>query len=1059
MQRNWSKAIFGIALVVVMSTTALIASCSSEKAPEAVVGVNAGPDGKPAPFGEPVRLSSKDGVLEVRLSAHQGTVSLDTVKEPVSNFLVFGYELIQGTSSDGSTEGDNMYPAPTLRVEPGEQLIIHYDNDLQGLTIPDFNDPAMTPAGGEVPIYPPALTSAPLNLHTHGLHVSPSGNADNVLVSIPAGMGNTFDYAVPTDMPNGLYWYHPHRHMVSAQQVYAGLAGMLEIGRPDGNLPLVTKNNIPIRDMALQYNFVFDRKGGGHELNNPYWEQWVSTLKPPEGSQLADGTYSPSVAPVNFSEATKGAEYFTNWYAGPLSPQNHRGQNQFIPQNLQSFTSPSKTVPADPGLPDNQRDVQFTVNGQFQPELKVKPGQTEIWVLANMSDIAYMPIRLTETATGNHPKFSIVGQDGNPYTQVQRPVDGDGTYLEIPPGSRYAIAVTMPTSGDLVVDMPPKDGVKGILESGVLYTNNGTKNSPAVLGTVSIDPKYISARDGFFTFPTQVLLRATPDSGTGQTTPFEPGQNLGAYTSFVDTSVMTPDIKRTLDISGGFGNKKASTNDPKAFTYQFEDNIFPYIPLIQPRLNSVEEWSITNYNNDGHPMHIHVNDFQVMEVVSPLAGTRTGVQPWGLDNANVPPPVIDENENPLVPASLTLRSKFTEYKGTFVIHCHRLNHEDNGLMAIVNVIPDVSTYAVAQPGSPGKPATVRIHDGSGDKVLAFVTPFPSFEGTPSVAMADVNGDMILDLIVGTGGGVDPEVVVYDGNDTADGRFTSELTRFAPFDAGFQGGVNVAGADIDGNALSDNIIVGTGPGIESQVKVFASGLPAEKEQAPDVFSAFTPYPGSKSGVSVATGMVELGSGRESIVTAPGPGDAPQVKTFRFDLFKPTARSQANGTATEHSGKPNEPRMTSQFMAYDENYTGGVSLTTGWVVGAEGGAKSIVTGQLAGDGTVRVWSTGSRLDGQPASYLENPNDHDADLEFAQISSFAPFTGGAPAGVTVATTSTPYGADLLVSGTVAAGTEVRKYGLAPAGPGMTTVAPKLLTTLPTLPDVAGAVPLAGR
>lgn len=359
----------------------------------------------------------------------------------------------------------------------------------------------------------------------------------------------------------------------------------------------------------------------------------------------------------------------------------------------------------------------------------------------------------------------------------------------------------------------------------------------------------------------------------------------------------------------------------------------------------------------------------------------------GLGQRQRPPPVIDANKNPLVPASLTLRSKFIEYKGTFAIHCHRLNHEDNGLMAIVNVIPEVSTYAVATPGSPGKPATVRVHDGSGDKVLAFVTPFPSSEGTPSVAMADVNGDMILDLIVGTGGGVDPEVVVYDGDDTADGRFTTELSRFAPFDAGFQGGVNVAGADIDGNALADNIIVGTGPGIESQVKVFASGLSAERDQAPDVFSAFTPYPGSESGVSVATGMVDLGSGRESIVAAPGPGDAPQVKTFRFDLFKPTARSQANGTATEHSGKPNEPIMTSQFMAYDENYTGGVSLTTGWVVGAEGGAKSIVTGQLAGDGTVRVWSTGSRLDGQPASYLENPNDHDADLEFAQISSFAP------------------------------------------------------------------------
>src|SRR5882724_7683117 len=182
-----SKSVLAIALLVVASMTLMVTSCSSGKVPAPQGGVNAGPDGEPAPFKEPVRLSSKDGVLEVRLSAHQGTVNLDTVKEPVTNFLVFGYDLIKGTSSNGSTKGDNVYPAPTLRVDPGERLIVHYDNDLQGLTIDDFYDPAMTPKAGEVPIYPPTLAEAPLNLHTHGLHVSPSGNADNVLLSIPAG--------------------------------------------------------------------------------------------------------------------------------------------------------------------------------------------------------------------------------------------------------------------------------------------------------------------------------------------------------------------------------------------------------------------------------------------------------------------------------------------------------------------------------------------------------------------------------------------------------------------------------------------------------------------------------------------------------------------------------------------------------------------------------------------------------------------------------------------------------------------------------------------------------
>ncbi|MHA3024009.1 multicopper oxidase domain-containing protein [Mycobacterium sp. BMJ-28] len=1041
-------------VVVVLLVVIPTASCAGTKvAPAPRAGTNAGPDGKPAPFREPVRLQATDGVLEVRLSAHQGTVALDTVKEPVTNFLVFGYDLIKGASSDGSTKGDNLYPGPTLHVDPGEKLIVHYDNDLQGLTIKDFYDPAMTPKGGEVPIYPPQLAEAPLNLHTHGLHVSPSGNADNVLLSIPAGMGNTYTYDVPENMPNGLYWYHSHRHTMTTQQTYLGLAGLLEIGSSDGNLPLVTQNRIPVRDMAIQYNYVFDRNGRGHQLNNYSWGQWVSTLKPPEGNQLADGTYRPSLAPVNIADTAMGAKYIAPWWSGPLSPKNNRGQTNFMPSNLIAFHGPGVKVDENPALPENQRDVQYTVNGQFQPELKIRPGQTEIWAVANISDISYMTLRLTETATGNHPKFAIVGQDGNPYTQVGKPVYGDGTTLDIPPGSRYAIAVTMPQRGDLVLEFPPDPKATEITDPAVLYTNNGTENTPAVLGNLSVDPKYISYADGFFVFPTQTLIRATPDtSGPGQTTAFEQGQNLDAYTSFVDTSVMTPAIRRELTITDTIGGDKASNSDPKAVIYFFEPAGFPNVPLIQPRLNSVEEWKITNQNNDAHPMHIHVNDFQVMEIDDPHQG-KTGVQPWGLDNVNVPAPVFNDMHVVSTPATLSLRQEFLEYIGTYVIHCHRLNHEDNGLMATINVIPEVSSYAVAVPGGNGKPGSVQVRDANGDKVLQTVYPFPGFEGTPSVAMADVNGDGILDLVAGTGKGTAPEVAVYDGNNTREGLFKTEIARFAPFDADVAGGISVAGADIDGNALADNIIVATGPGRESQVKVFSSKLP-ERGSAPEVFSAFTPYPGSSSGVTLATGMVESGSGRESIVTAPGPGEPPLIKSFRWDLYTPTARSQANGTTPQqHSGKPSEPRMTSQFLAYDEKYTDGVALSTGWVAGAEGGSKSIVTSQLGGDGKVLVWSAGSLLDGQPSMYLDNPNHHEENVDYRQIASFTPFPDG---GATVTTSSTGYGADILVAG---APGEVRKYTLARPAADAKMLAPRLITTLSPIPGVMAAVPLGGR
>ena len=407
-------------------------------------------------FSEPVVLASKDGVLEVRLIVKQGEARLDTVAVPVKNFLVFAYEVIRGTASNGQMSGDNLYPAPTLQVFPGETLIVQLDNAMTGLTIRDFYDPQYSTKGEEVPLYPLQMTSSPFNLHVHGVHVSPKGNADNVMLHIPGGTSNTYTYHIPKSMPQGAYWYHSHLHTLTTSHVYYGLAGLLAIGRTDGNLPLVTANQIPIRNMLLQYNYVFGRAGGLAQLSNPNWAQYVDTGVVPKADELANGTYRPLLTPTNFSESKKGEQYLTVWYAGPAdwntgpgaTPDN-RGLFHFIPSNLQRFNAKpgGKDMPANPALPDYLRDVQFTINGLFQPVIKSKAGQTEIWVLSNISDMAYINAQLTETATGRHPKIAIVGQDGLPYPEVHHPVYDNGTRLVIPPATRYAIAVTMPDDG------------------------------------------------------------------------------------------------------------------------------------------------------------------------------------------------------------------------------------------------------------------------------------------------------------------------------------------------------------------------------------------------------------------------------------------------------------------------------------------------------------------------------------------------------------------------------------------------------------------------------------
>lgn len=989
-----------------------------------------GDPGPSAEFREPVTLASKDGVLEVRLTAHQGAALLDTAAKPVQNFLLFDYQLIRGTASDGKMVGANPYPSPTLQVFPGETLIVHLDNALTGLTIADYFSPQYTEANGTVPTYPIQMTSSPLNLHVHGIHVTPKGNGDNVMLHVPAGMSNTYVYDIPKNMPQGAYWYHSHLHTLTAQQTYLGLAGLLSIGRTDGNLPVVTDKRIPIRNMLLQYNGVFDRAGGSVQLNNLNWPQFVSTLVPPKADELIKGTYRPLLAPVDFARSKPGTTFATVWYSGPLSIRNNRGFLQAIPSNLQTFTPDEgqggKVVPADPSLPDSKRDVQFTVNGQFQPTIKSKPGQTEIWVLANISDYAYMSVRLTETATGRHPPIAIVGQDGNPSTTVHYPAIEDGTRLVISPASRYAIAVTMPAEGELILEMPPLgNGAKTVAAAGILYTSNGTANPPAVLGSVSVLPSAISYVDGFFAFPSQVLAKAVPTPGKGVTTAFAEGQPLGAYTSFIELGDVKPDVTRKLVISGGFLNDKATLNEPKAFVYAFDGAAFPNMPLIQPRLDSVEEWKFVNNNNDEHPIHIHVNDFEIVETFDPTTGLRTAVDHWGVDNINVPAPLMKPDEGVIQPGLLSLRMRFDEYTGLFVMHCHRLNHEDNGLMALVNVIPAMSTYAAAVPGGSGRPTEVHLFDGKDDRQIATLIPFPGYEGDVSVAIGDIDGDGVYDLVVGSGRDHAPEVVAYAGR-SAKGMFGAELARFQPFPADAKGGISVTAAQIDGSS-ADNIVVASGPGMPSEVRVYGAKLPAMLGMAPPLFSTFKPYADDTSGVTLTSGFVDFATGRNSLVTAAGADGIAMVKVFVFPLTTPVGGKV---------GQLDKPVNTTSFLPFGPLYRGGVSLGTGWLAGSLGGAKRIIVSQLADKGTVKVYSSGLALDGGPAMYVQNPSQGDHVAAFREIASFEPVAGGT--GTRIATTSTTTGANLLASSVSPEAATILKFDFARADAKATVLKP---------------------
>jgi FtsP/CotA-like multicopper oxidase with cupredoxin domain len=108
------------------------------------------------------------------------------------------------------------------------------------------------------------------------------------------------------------------------------------------------------------------------------------------------------------------------------------------------------------------------------------------------------------------------------------------------------------------------------------------------------------------------------------------------------------------------------------------------------RLGDVEEWTIKNRSGEQHPFHIHVNQFQVMSI----------------NGRKIPPSGLQDTVPLPVGGTVVIRMKFIEFTGKFVFHCHILNHEDHGMMSIVQVVEPKKKKA-GRPNVPDLPERPR----------------------------------------------------------------------------------------------------------------------------------------------------------------------------------------------------------------------------------------------------------------------------------------------------------------------------------------------------------------
>lgn len=514
--------------------------------------------------GEPVRdlpeVTSRGGLLDYQLTI------------AATGWRV-GDRVIHVDTYNGSL------PGPILRIRPGDRLRLLLRNLMRPMGIPLNALPplcarrgtATAPGGsggpdGTLACVPYALRNilkgatlpqlmVQTNIHTHGLQVSPDGDADNVFIEISPGEQHQYAYQIPDNQPAGLFWYHPHRHGAASHQAWNGLSGPIIV---EGDIDAVPE----IADMA-ERTLVIN-------------ELWLD-----ENGEVPTAVVIPVGGPAPFT-----------------------------------------TVPATPSVPGH---MTFTINGQLRPEITIAPGETQRWRV-----LCANPHRAIWWHVEGHALHQI-GQDGIPFA-APRTVPS----IMLSPANRAEFIIKGGRPGRYRIYAPAYDqghpgGPRPHVELATLVVTGYPRSGriPRRLVTPPVMPDLPVARRRTFTFRMDISGR----------------KGLGVI-GYLDGKIFDPD---RIDTSVQAG--------------------------------TVEEWTIRNDDVMQHPLHIHVNPFQITGIRGipaddPSWYGQTDPSTWW-DTFRVPPK-----------GQFTLRTWFRpDIPGKTVYHCHFLPHEDNGMMATLLINP------------------------------------------------------------------------------------------------------------------------------------------------------------------------------------------------------------------------------------------------------------------------------------------------------------------------------------------------------------------------------------
>ncbi|TQO18888.1 FtsP/CotA-like multicopper oxidase with cupredoxin domain [Rhodoglobus vestalii] len=264
------------------------------------------------------------------------------------------------------------------------------------------------------------------------------------------------------------------------------------------------------------------------------------------------------------------------------------------------------------------------VNGQLTPGIATRPGERERWRIVNACVSRYLRLRL------DGQKLTLLGVDSGRFESAR-----EVNKVVLAPGNRADLLVTGSAGTSTLSALSYDRGSAG----GMMMGGGSSRGADEIaLATLTVAGEAVAPVAAIPNQPVPRDLRSATVTARRELV-FAMGTGMGMG---MGGGMMSPTINgRAFD---------ASRIDT---TVQFD---------------SVEEWLLTNTSTLDHPVHLHVWPMQIIE----QDGRPVDTMMWQ-DVVNVP-----------ARSSTRVRIAFDDFSGRTVYHCHILDHEDDGMMGIIN---------------------------------------------------------------------------------------------------------------------------------------------------------------------------------------------------------------------------------------------------------------------------------------------------------------------------------------------------------------------------------------